>query len=295
MNRRSKIQPIQIANNVLQNSIVSSNYLQFRGGSYCIKRASYGLNKCSDKNYKYKIPCHISFMKFSTASMMEEMTAEEEPSSLHSYEKQVRMVGLAPSNCKVSRTASARNLASGDKIGWAVESNKLWESKKEMNGSHNFDRNHCSFYASNGQEQTVTKNGGYKLVLQDLGEPASSYVKYSIAENSKVLTDTERVGTQFNVSSLEISEEKVTRVNGNHSLDTAAKDVINATSATQARDQSGLRGRLCSIYEDILVVNNISLAEEVAKMLTINYRHLIHACDTEVYFLTLLTCIMFVL
>nr|KYP60882.1 DNA polymerase I [Cajanus cajan] len=46
--------------------------------------------------------------------------------------------------------------------------------------------------------------------------------------------------------------------------------------------QSKLRDRLCSIYKDILVVNNISLAEEVAKMLTVNYRHLIHACDTEV-------------
>jgi len=43
-----------------------------------------------------------------------------------------------------------------------------------------------------------------------------------------------------------------------------------------------------------LVVNNISLAEEVAKMLTVNYRHLIHACDTEVQFLTVSTCIMVV-
>ena len=77
---------------------------------------------------------------------------------------------------------------------------------------------------------------------------------------------------------------KSSKVNGDHGLDGTAKDSTNVTLTKQARgtDQSKLRDRLCSIYDDILVVDNIHLAEEVAKMLTTKYRHLIYACDTEV-------------
>ncbi|KAF1891501.1 hypothetical protein Lal_00012390 [Lupinus albus] len=250
MNSRRKIQSIQIAKNVLQSSTLCSNYLQFIEGSYCIKRASFGLNKCSGKNYNhnfpYKIPCHISYMKFSTAKMMEEMTEEEELSSLHSYEKQVRTAGL-----------THKLYSCGDKIDWLVETNKLFESKNEMNGQNKFERNSCSFYASNVQEQAVSKNREHNHLLKDLGESYSTSVKSSLARNSKVLSVTERLGTQFNVSSLQISEEKVAIVNGNHGLDTSAKDATNATSTTQT-------------------------CEEVAKMLTVNYRHLVHACDIEV-------------
>ncbi|KAK1281430.1 hypothetical protein QJS04_geneDACA018197 [Acorus gramineus] len=40
--------------------------------------------------------------------------------------------------------------------------------------------------------------------------------------------------------------------------------------------------RVTQIYDKVLVVNNISMAKSVVKMLTTKYRKLIHSCDTEV-------------
>ncbi|KAK3027958.1 hypothetical protein RJ639_039425, partial [Escallonia herrerae] len=45
-----------------------------------------------------------------------------------------------------------------------------------------------------------------------------------------------------------------------------------------------LRKRLIGIYEKVLVVDNISLAKDVVRLLTYRYRHLIYACDTEAYY-----------
>ena len=250
-----------------------------------MKRASFQLNKCNNMEYNhnflYKIPVNISFMKFSTA--VEEMAEEEEPSSLHSYERQVRMAGLAW-NHGLSRTPANRKFCAVNKMAWAEATNKLCESKKIINELNKFDRNSSSSYesnkfASNGRE-AVYKIRGYDLELHGHREPASS----SVSNSSKVWTDAERVGTPLNVSSVEISEETVARICGNHGLNTTGKAATNATSTRQAcgTDKSKLQDRLCSIYEDILVVDNVSLAEKVAKMLTVNYRHLIHACDTEV-------------
>ncbi|WCJ37191.1 DNA polymerase I A chloroplastic [Euphorbia peplus] len=43
-----------------------------------------------------------------------------------------------------------------------------------------------------------------------------------------------------------------------------------------------IKKRLTSIYDKVLVVNNVSMAREVVQKLTNQYRHLVHACDTEV-------------
>ncbi|KAL0917416.1 hypothetical protein M5K25_012474 [Dendrobium thyrsiflorum] len=40
--------------------------------------------------------------------------------------------------------------------------------------------------------------------------------------------------------------------------------------------------RLTKLYDKVLVVDNVSTAEETVRMLTTKYRNLIHACDTEV-------------
>ncbi|XP_057430438.1 DNA polymerase I A, chloroplastic/mitochondrial-like isoform X3 [Lotus japonicus] len=268
---RRKIQSIQVANDVLHNSTGSVNCLQSREVSYCLKRPSFGLNKFNVMRHNHNSPVHISAMKFSTTScsMLEEknqMTAGENLSS-YSYEKQVKM------------------MRGGDELGWAMRVNDLSKRKKEVCALNP----RCS-YPSNttasDDQKHVSKKRGHNLMLQDLGVPASSSVERSILNNSNALIDTERVSTQSNESSLNISEEKVDGVNGNHCLDTSTttKDATNATTVTNARsaDQSKLRDKLCSIYEDILVVDNVSLAEDVARMLTVNYRHLIHACDTEV-------------
>ncbi|XP_031403641.1 DNA polymerase I B, chloroplastic/mitochondrial-like [Punica granatum] len=55
----------------------------------------------------------------------------------------------------------------------------------------------------------------------------------------------------------------------------AAKDKASNTS-------EDVRKKLRGIYEEVIVVDNISMAREIVQKLTHQYRHLIHACDTEV-------------
>ncbi|KAM4102960.1 hypothetical protein ACJW30_06G042600 [Castanea mollissima] len=54
------------------------------------------------------------------------------------------------------------------------------------------------------------------------------------------------------------------------------------TTTKQSSLQLDLRKRLTSIYDSVLRVDNITIAKEVVGMLTNKYRHLVHACDTEV-------------
>lgn len=54
------------------------------------------------------------------------------------------------------------------------------------------------------------------------------------------------------------------------------------TEYTFTAEVMGIRDNLCRIYDDVLVVDNISLAKEIVRMLTEEYRDFVHACDTEV-------------
>lgn len=51
---------------------------------------------------------------------------------------------------------------------------------------------------------------------------------------------------------------------------------------TQMDSEQRLRMKLCSIFDKVLVVDNVTVARKVVHMLTNQYRHLVHACDTEV-------------
>ncbi|BAT80735.1 DNA polymerase I [Vigna angularis] len=294
--QRRKNQSFQISYNGLRTSSVLENSVQSRAGfSCCTKGTSTGLSKYNGVRYERDFPCKspvcISSMKIANASTgtLEEMTEEEELESLRSCETKVRMMDVASCNNGFSASTVGKNLSGGDCRGWTIAKDKLTENKKEMNGSNKFDRENGCSNASNGaasfgQNQAVFKNGDSNIILQDHRDHVSSAVKYSVLNKSKVFVDSERLVRQCNESTLEISKEKITVINGDHGLDGIAKDSINVTSAKQAggTDKINLRNRLCSIYEDILVVDNISLAEEVSKMLTTKYRHLIYACDTEV-------------
>lgn len=62
----------------------------------------------------------------------------------------------------------------------------------------------------------------------------------------------------------------------------AASVVINKDLAKPEVSQPNIHSRLTSIYSKVLVVNSISVAKKIVQMLTGQYRHLVHACDTEV-------------
>ncbi|XP_052107651.1 DNA polymerase I A, chloroplastic/mitochondrial isoform X6 [Arachis duranensis] len=292
---RRRIHSVQAANSGHLDSIIRSNYLRFREGSWCPQRTSVRLNKCNDmrfrRNAPHKVPVCISLMKFSNAStgILEEMTKEGELNSLHPNDTQVSMVGSVPCNLGLSVMTGERKLSGGDYRGWANARYKLTESKKETNSMKKYERKLGSSYPSNrlppnGQGQVVSRNVDSSLVLQEHTDHVLTPVKHSGLKNSNVCTDSETVVRQLNGYTQEISKEKISKVNDENILDTNVKDSTKATRPSRARgsDQSKLRDKLCSIYEDVLVVDSIPLAEEVAKMLTVKYRHLIHACDTEV-------------
>ncbi|KAK9269005.1 hypothetical protein L1049_000773 [Liquidambar formosana] len=99
---------------------------------------------------------------------------------------------------------------------------------------------------------------------------------------------------------LEERKEIDSKIDGDKATDAIQGDLTNGKSATITDDvietyvepmsdskahgvcQSDFRKRLSSIYGKVLVVDNISIAKEVVGMLTDRYRHLVHACDTEV-------------
>ncbi|XP_050217139.1 DNA polymerase I A, chloroplastic/mitochondrial [Mercurialis annua] len=67
--------------------------------------------------------------------------------------------------------------------------------------------------------------------------------------------------------------------NGKIATISDAKKSSNTKEATNPPD---VRTRLTSIYGNILVVNDVLMADKVVSKLTNEYRHLVHACDTEV-------------
>ncbi|PRQ31693.1 putative DNA-directed DNA polymerase [Rosa chinensis] len=53
-------------------------------------------------------------------------------------------------------------------------------------------------------------------------------------------------------------------------------------AATPVHSKEDLRKTLNNIYDKVLIVNSVSIAKKVVRMLRGEYRHLVHACDTEV-------------
>ncbi|KAL6283926.1 hypothetical protein ACE6H2_014855 [Prunus campanulata] len=62
----------------------------------------------------------------------------------------------------------------------------------------------------------------------------------------------------------------------------AKASAIKAATKAENDCKQDLRIRLNTIYDKVLVVNSVSVAKKVVKMLTNQYRNLVHACDTEV-------------
>lgn len=70
-----------------------------------------------------------------------------------------------------------------------------------------------------------------------------------------------------------------------HRPDSSTKESSDSkgrlSKETKAKPQD-LHHKLTSIYNNVLLVDNVSDAKKIVKMLTQQYRHLVHACDTEV-------------
>ncbi|XP_075091301.1 DNA polymerase I B, chloroplastic/mitochondrial isoform X1 [Nicotiana tabacum] len=81
--------------------------------------------------------------------------------------------------------------------------------------------------------------------------------------------------------------ERATNKMEKNAIESMATDVVNGTKTRIVNDegtgvsQVSLRERLGAMYDKVHIVDNLSAAKEVVRKLTSQYRHLVHACDTE--------------
>lgn len=97
-----------------------------------------------------------------------------------------------------------------------------------------------------------------------------------IQSNGSLLGKTSKVtkGTDSGPS----KDEAGNVING----DKSNKKSSESKAATSVNSKEDLRKMLNRIYNKVLIVNSVSIAKKVVGMLKGEYRHLVHACDTEV-------------
>ncbi|KAJ7960733.1 DNA polymerase I [Quillaja saponaria] len=280
--QRQMMHTVQNSTNSFHNFTMFSSSLQFRQSSCYQMRTAVEMNKNNSmgRNHKflYRIP-GSALMRFSTSStsILEEMLEEEELNSMHHNEPLGKVAFVPSCRPKYSPTV-ARTTLFGDRRGWETATDNLRKKKKSD------VRKDANAYTSNQfplscEEQPVSKNGVCNLLVQK--NHVETLPSSTVLNNSKVLTDSELEKTQFKGSFLGNSGEKYfDEVIGDKGADTSEKDAMSAKYAREAH--SGLKKKLCSIYDDVLIVDDFSVAKEVVDMLTNKYRHHVHACDTEV-------------
>ncbi|KAK6946876.1 3'-5' exonuclease domain [Dillenia turbinata] len=151
----------------------------------------------------------------------------------------------------------------------------------------------------NSWDSTYSGNGG-----------ANKYISGPHASQSAALTD-KAVGANNSMQSGSLARGTYSQINGSsssyipkHNEETSLEDYVGnnvngepvtvqssepetyvvpiTNHSSHGPIQSDLRKRLCSIYDKVLVVADVSAAKKVVKLLTTKYRHFVHACDTEV-------------
>lgn len=114
-------------------------------------------------------------------------------------------------------------------------------------------------------------------------------VSQPIVFPSRNLDEIKETSSEVNVNGLKLDQSRPGLCSTDNSQKLAqlsvSTDGLDKTSTSnEAYRQPDLLERLNSIYGSVLVVDNITVAKEVVGMLTNKYRHLVHACDTEVLF-----------
>jgi DNA polymerase-1 len=164
-------------------------------------------------------------------------------------------------------------LRDGTRALWKQESNELLKQKCEYDGSvYSFKYERMDINAiqtqdkPKSQKQLISRNVG-QLVdnKRPNGSSLDDILKESAWNNGSFMQRME------NEKQFQSSELGHTGIGSNEQVQTKGRP-----------HKLDIRERLTSIYESVLVVDNVTMAKEVVSKLTNQYRHLIHACDTEV-------------
>jgi DNA polymerase-1 len=99
-------------------------------------------------------------------------------------------------------------------------------------------------------------------------------------------------GSKFHASLPKISEvetslpfdDKATESNAKDGNECSPKETVQPSPARAplSKESKDARKALATIYEKVLVVDDVKSARRVVQLLTTKYRNFIHACDTEV-------------
>ncbi|ERN19576.1 DNA polymerase I A, chloroplastic [Amborella trichopoda] len=148
-------------------------------------------------------------------------------------------------------------------------------------------KNNCSFSVANSPVRTQMKEDAAVDLPTHLGvlrkqiegehaQTNGSLIKKVVFQNSVVPYEFVE----------EISDDAMAEeiLNGqavnSESIDTFVEKVTTKTESNNA--QAEQRKKLLCLYDKVLIVDNLSVAKSVVSKLTKEYRHLVHACDTEV-------------
>ncbi|KAL8144225.1 hypothetical protein V2J09_017257 [Rumex salicifolius] len=81
---------------------------------------------------------------------------------------------------------------------------------------------------------------------------------------------------------LPVKQKELSEITTNFEAINELDKVLLPEKESPIEQQRKLRSELCRIYDKVLIVDNIPDAKKVVKILTTQFRHLVHACDTEV-------------
>lgn len=206
---------------------------------------------------------------------------------------------LVPRNYSASPALEYATSLPDPQAAWLEQRNqvraKIWkfqQDKEKQDGAYVVQKTNVTpiytppLHKPNSQGQLFSRNGGgHFLDSKVLAVPVCD-VNSQATDNIKVNGLSTKV-VQNNGSLTQISEHRKEADSSKHgdavasSIDSNLKSEKPATGK-EVSHHPDIRKRLASIYGRVLVVDTVSKAKEVVSKLTHQYRHIVHACDTEV-------------
>lgn len=170
---------------------------------------------------------------------------------------------------------------------WAKEAKRLRLRRELL--QKNFKYGSYLPYETSSQENIFSTNGGMQITAPDLAsDPAAAELKCG-GDGNIAMKDMNNL--KIDHSRQRPCSIALPRVDASRNLEEIKQmdsgithGSIKTSLSEQTYHQPDIHKRLTSIYDGVLIVNNVTVAKEVVRMLTTKYRHLVHACDTEVFY-----------
>ncbi|KAJ6293241.1 hypothetical protein OIU78_025265 [Salix suchowensis] len=161
----------------------------------------------------------------------------------------------------------------GTKALWKQESIELFKQKREYDCStYSFKYEKMDINAIRTQDKPKSQK---QLISRDDGRLIDNKRPNGLSSND-ILKD-DLLNNESSMHRMKNEKQLQSKNLGNTGTGSTDKAQTNGKP-----HKPGIHERLTNIYERVLVVDNVSMAREVVSKLTNQYRHLIHACDTEV-------------